>query len=222
MLELDYHYVRPSHVVTVVGQLSRAAALRTSIDVGAYGFLASNIEDPLQLYQDTGSTDSDASSLEAVLGKIPMFANEKSWIEQVVFDFGNMLEVSPIVHCEIAGRGIEYCNGRAKWDFRNGCTGKLVELEGLCRRACGKINIPQLLTAKHERRVRDYMRSYRMGTLSADLEKMRSVIKTHRNMWDSYESFIKSDAADDETDAHSLDLKSISAAVSKALGNKRA
>jgi len=41
-------------------------------------------------------------------------------------------------------------------------------------------------------------------------------------MWDSYESFIKSDAADDETDAHSLDLKSISAAVSKALGNKRA
>jgi hypothetical protein len=51
---------------------------------------------------------------------------------------------------------------------------------------------------------------------------MRSVIKTHRNTRDSHESIIKSDAADDETDAQSLDLKSISAAVSKALGNKRA
>jgi hypothetical protein len=63
-----------------------------------------------------------------------------------------------------------------------------------------------------------------MGALpvSADLEKMNSVIKTHRNMWGLCESFIKSDAAADGTDAHSLDLKSISAAVSKTLGNKRA
>ena len=85
-----------------------------------------------------------------------MFANEKSWIKQVVFDFGNVLEVSPIAHCEIAGRGIEHCNGRAKWDFRNGCTGKLAELEGLCRRAHVKVNMPQFLTAKYKRRVRDY------------------------------------------------------------------
>jgi hypothetical protein len=33
MLELDYHHVRPSHVVAVVGQLSRAAALRTSTEL---------------------------------------------------------------------------------------------------------------------------------------------------------------------------------------------
>ena len=50
---------------------------------------------------------------------------------------------------------------------------------------------------------------------------MRAVIKTHRNMLDSYEAFIKSDGVDDETDTHALDINSVTAAVNKALGKKR-
>ena len=201
IMEMDYTYVRPSSIVIVQGALSRADGLRVSINVPAYERSVAGLVDKQKLYHDTAAYDSNIS-LTAVLDLLPMFVNEKSWIEQVVADFDNILEVSPIVHCEIAGRGIEYANGRAKWDFRNGCTGKLSELEPLCRRAYGKYNIPQELAAKYERRVRDYMRSYRMGALSADLEKMRAVIKTHRNMLDSYEAFIKSDGVDDETDTH--------------------
>ena len=77
--------------------------------------------------------------------------------------------------------------------------------------------------AKYERRVRDYMRSYRMGVDSHDLEKLRAVIKSHRNMLDSYESFIKSEATDDTTDRHVLDRSSIMIAIDKAMGkNKKA
>ena len=64
------------------------------------------------------------------------------------------------------------------------------------------------------------MRSYRMGVLSKDLEKLRAVIKSHRNMLDSYESFIRSNGADDATDGHSFDPTSVIAAVNKAMGIK--
>jgi hypothetical protein len=72
--------------------------------------------------------------------------------------------------------------------------------------------------AKYERRVRDYMQSYRMGASSKDLEKLRAVIKTHRKMLESYESFTRSDTTDDDTDVHALDHASVCAAVNKAMG----
>jgi hypothetical protein len=150
-----------------------------------------------------------------------MFKDEKALIEQVVFDYGNYLEVSPIVHCELAWRGVEYVNGRATWNYRNRCTGKLAEMESLCRYAYGNKVIPQHLMGKYERRVRDYMRSYRMGSLSAGLEKMRAVIKTHRNMLDSYDFFIKSDSSDDTSDTHSMDYKCIAHAVDQALSSPK-
>jgi hypothetical protein len=140
-----------------------------------------------------------------------MFRDEKALIKQVVFDYGNHLEVSPIVHCELAGRGVEYVNGRATWNYRNRCTGKLAEMESLCRYAYANKVIPQHLMGKYERRVRDYIRSYRMGG------KMRAVIKTHRNTLDSYEFFIKSDSSDDTSDTHSMDYKSIAHAVDQAV-----
>ena len=59
---------------------------------------------------------------------------------------------------------------------------------------------PLSLTAKYERRTNDYKRSYRMGVMSKDLQKMSNTIKTHRNMLDSYKSFSISDDTDDATD----------------------
>ena len=170
----------------------------------------------MALYHDCSNTDGPATSLIEVLSQLPMFKNEKALVEQVVHDYGNFLEVSPIVHCEVAGRGIEYANGRAKWDFRNGCTGKLSEMEALCRRAYSERVIPQQLMAKYERRVRDYMRSYRIGAMTSELDKLRSVIKSHRNMLDSYEAFVKSGSTDDSSDFHCLDISSITKAIAKA------
>jgi hypothetical protein len=158
---------------------------------------ATNTTDPGALYHDEKAMEEDDLNLEAVLGKLPIFLNELPLIEQIVADAGNLLAVSPIVHCELAGRGVEYTNGRAKWDYRNKCTGQVNQMEKLCRDAYSSRNIPQDLMAKFERRVRDYMRSYRMGVMATDLEKMRKEIKTHRNMLDCYESFIKSETTDD-------------------------
>ena len=221
LMEMDLTYVRPSKVVTMSGSLSRAQNLRVAVDVGACVLFAATFENPLDLYQDTNHNQ--IASLEDVIGKLPMFVNELGLIAQVVADYYNILEISPIVHCELAGRGIEYCNGRATWDFRNKCEGKLKDLESLCRGAYSARNIPQALMVKYERRVRDYMRSYRMGVDSHDLEKLRAVIKSHRNMLDSYESFIKSEATDDATDRHVLDRSSIMIAIDKAMGkNKKA
>ena len=226
IVECDYTFVRPSAVITVTGSLSRSDGLRIALDPAAYEDAVGVLELAadwkwIDLYQDDEGMKKDPSSLMEIIGGLPMFVNELSWIAQVVHDFHNELEISPIVHCELAGRGIEYANGRATWDFRNGCTGKIAELEGLCRRAYSAYVIPQSLTAKYERRVRDYMRSYRMGVLSKDLDKMRAVIKTHRNMLDSYETFIRSDNADDEADTHILDMNSIITAINRALGNSR-
>ena len=108
------------------------------------------------------------------------------------------------MHPEIAGRGVEHAHGRAAWHYRNKCQGKVDDVEGLCRRAHQKKNIPQSLGAKFERRTRDYMRCYRMGVMSKDLEKMRKEIKTHRNMKDYHQKFIESEVADDATDVHIL------------------
>jgi hypothetical protein len=214
---MDLLFVRPSKLVTVTGELKRAQNLCVSFDLPAYlQFAAAFDDNPQELYQDI--QHNQQSSLEEVLGQLPMFVNELGLIAQVVADYENILEISPIVHCELTGRGIEYANGRATWDFRNKCEGKLADLESLCRSAYSKRNIPQLLMAKYERRCRDYMRSYRMGADSNDLEKLRAVIKSHRNMLDSYESFIKSDGVDDETDRHVLDRTSILSAVNKAMG----
>ena len=117
-------------------------------------------------------------------------------------DYGNEIEKSPIVHPEIAGRGVEYSHGRAAFYYSSQCNGVLGEMENLVCRAYDKRDIPQELVAKFERRTNDYMRSYRMGVLSKDLEKMRAEIKTHRNMMDYHQRFIKSPRADDATDNH--------------------
>ena len=60
------------------------------------------------------------------------------------------------------------------------------------------------------------MRSYRMGVMTPCLEKMRAEIKTHRNMMDSYESFITSDTTDDPATGLILDVKGMVEAVTVA------
>jgi hypothetical protein len=143
------------------------------------------------------------SSEDEALEQLPL-------VEQAMVDYGNEIEKSPIVHPEIAGRGIEYAHGRAAYFYGSRCNGKLAEMEALVRLSYSKKNIPQELSAKFERRTNDYQRCYRMGVLSKDLEKMRKEIKTHRNMLDYHYRFIHSTAADDETDTHTFNRKSLS------------
>jgi hypothetical protein len=204
LIEDNCTFVRPSSITVTNGSLGKSADLRVYVDVPACEELAAGIRNNERLPDQTRLNgiywDEDAEeedNLQSIIGKLPMFVNELPLIEQIVKDYGNILAVSPIVHCEIAGRGVEYANGRAKWHYRDRCCGDMSKMESLCKAAYGRKNIPQELMAKYERRVRDYMRAYRMGVPTTSLEKMRGVIKTHRNMIDSYEKFIKSETTDD-------------------------
>jgi hypothetical protein len=134
------------------------------------------------------------------MGNLPMFKEELPLVEQVMVNYGNTIEPSPIVHPEIAGRGVECAHGRAAWKCSSQCQGVLADMKMLVMCACNKTTQPQALMCKCERRTRDYTRSHRMGTSSKDLEKMRCEIKTHRNMLDYHTNFVRSERADDATD----------------------
>jgi hypothetical protein len=143
------------------------------------------------------------------MGNLPMFKDELPLVEQVMVNYGNTIEPSPIVHPEIAGRGVEYAHGRAAWKYSSQCQGVLADMKMLVLRAYNKTTQPQTLMSKYERRTRDYIRSYRMGTSSKDLEKMRAEIKTHRNMLDYHTNCVRSERADDATDTTLLGYDAI-------------
>ena len=175
MLEREHLYVRPSSITVLRGALSKTSSLRVRVDVGHCQQIEQLLEDPKQIYVDSASSLPSTANLEAVLSKIPMFVDELPLVEQAMVGYGNSIEASPIVHPEIAGRGVEYAHGRAAWFYGNRCNGKLADMETNCRKAYGIKNIPPHLGAKFERRTRDYQRSYRMGVRSVDLEKCEKI-----------------------------------------------
>ena len=69
-----------------------------------------------------------------------MFVDELPLVEQAMVDYGNVIEKSPIVHPEIAGRGVEYSHGRAAFFYSSRCNGVLGEMEDLVCRAHDKHN----------------------------------------------------------------------------------
>ena len=57
----------------------------------------------------------DPTSLNSVLGRLPVFLSTKSMLEEIVSKAGHILLLSSKYHTEVAGQGIEYCFGRTKW-----------------------------------------------------------------------------------------------------------
>jgi len=176
----------------------KSSGLTVGVDVDQALARLTNQKDPVDIYQDTDGQDD--RSLEGLMSSLPMFKDELPLVEQVMVNYGNTIEPSPIVHPEIAGRGVECAHGRAAWKHSSQCQGVLADVKMLVLRACNNRTQPQSLMCKYERRTRDYIRSYRMGTSSKDLEKMRDEIKTHRNMLDYHTNFVRSERADDATD----------------------
>ena len=56
----------------------------------------------------------DSSSLNNVLGRLPMFLNTKSMLEEKLERNGHILLLLEKYHSECTGQGIEYCFGRCK------------------------------------------------------------------------------------------------------------
>ena len=65
----------------------------------------------------------DPTSLNSVLGRLPMFLSTNSTLEEIVSKSGHILLLSSKYHAEVAGQGFEYCFGRANWCFKknNAC-----------------------------------------------------------------------------------------------------
>ena len=132
----------------------------------------------------------DPTSLNSVLGNIPMFANTKSMLEEIMDNSGHILLLSSKYHAEIAGQGIEYCFGRSKWWFKKHNRGSTEALRQLSREAFDNGVVTVDHARKFARKVRDYMRVYRAGVKGLKAEDCIKVCKTHRCMMDSFYKFV--------------------------------
>ena len=183
--ERDYRYVRPSKIIVKTGKLSSKTKLVIDFDAKTYLENTAALSS-MELYNDTNSNRLQETSLDFVLSNMPMFRDEQPLAFKIMREFGHDAELSPKTYAELAGRGIEFSNGRSKLTYRNRCTHEVGKMEMEIRYSFSLAIQPPSLTAKYERRTQDYMRSYRMGVLSKDLQKMANEIKTHRNMLDRF------------------------------------
>lgn len=196
LAEKDMLFVRPSQIGIRQGKLSVKRGLVIDVVPDAYLEEFEKLEENNEIYM---WQERDLSlSYEATLNSLPMFRDEMPQCEAVLHAYGHRLQMSPRYHCECAGEGIEFDNGRSKWYFRK-CND--FSTDGFKRAAAtsmSKSNLPRALSAKYERRCRDYVRCYRLGCETNGLEKMRKEIKSHRNMFDSYRAYVSSNDLDDD------------------------
>jgi hypothetical protein len=87
--------VKPSHFVVIQGDLSQSNGLNVAVDVDRSIRFAVNAETPVDMYNDE-SVEKSTNNLHAVLGTLPMFADELLLVEQAMVDFDNAIEKSPM------------------------------------------------------------------------------------------------------------------------------
>jgi hypothetical protein len=135
----------------------------------------------------------DKYSMEEVLGAFSDFEYVKSMIERVLNARGHEVLLSSKFHAEIAGVGIEYDFGRAKWWYRKHNRLSTASLRKLSADAFSIDVISLLHTRKFARKARDYMRAYRAGASGLETDSTVLVLKTHRCALDTHHAFVISD-----------------------------
>ena len=73
--------------------------------------------DKSKIDDETGQV-SDEFNLRAIAAKCPDYEAEESYVEFLIKEKGGLVLKTPKCHPEIAGQGIEYSNGKAKYHFR--------------------------------------------------------------------------------------------------------
>ena len=120
------------------------------------------------------------------------FTCEETALEQLAHQRGHLLRMTPKGHPELAGVGIEYSWGKAKYNFRkiNDCDPK--NFHNLVLQSLSDNVIDRARARKFARRARDYMRAYATGVSKhVDIEAQRKTYKTHRCAMDFDELFIR-------------------------------
>lgn len=200
--EKDMLYVRPNQVGIVRGTYSAKSNQVIDLNPEAYHDEFACMKRDNEIYE--WKSPDPHLSIEMTLAKLPMFAEELPHCEAILVSHGHKLQMSPRYHCECAGQGIEFDNGRAKWKFRKLNDMRTDGFRDAATRSFSRENLPRGLSAKYERRCRDYIRCYRSGAETMGLEKMRNEIKTHRNMFDSFRTYCKSSDLNDDMAALSI------------------
>ena len=127
--------------------------------------------------------------MDLVLSQQPDFAAAKSALEEFVSSRGHLLDMSPKLHPEIAGVGIEYCWAVAKQEFRCENDFSVKTLSARVQHALTMLTLPVIRNCA--RRARDYERAYRAlddgsGTelQHKQIEQMKKLVKHHRDALD--------------------------------------
>ena len=138
----------------------------------------------------------DKYSMKAVLGNCSDFKFVKSMIERALNARGHEVMLSSKFHAEVAGVGIEYDFGRAKWWYRKNNRLSTKSLKELSAASFASSVVSLKHTRKFARKSRDYMRAYRAGAKGLEADSTVSVLRTHRCALDTHHAFVIADDVD--------------------------
>jgi len=124
-------------------------------------------------------------------------------VNNLLINFSSIqFEASPAKHPELAGRGVEYSWGKAKFEFRHNNDYSPIK-ENLERRVYAALaTITTSRSRNFLRKANDYKRAYRIlaeqgeeGAVAAaefaDIEKIRKQVREHRCTYDTYDQDYK-------------------------------
>ena len=156
------------------------------------------VEGPLEKGGKFPLRDPD-TSVRYILQNCLDFCNEKSKLECLVEELGGKFRLTPKCHPEIAGIGIEYCWGYAKWQFR--CEFNTGIPQAIDKNVLLALDTKNVLTIdrcrKFARKAHDYKLTYlyvmqntMKGLKKEEIEQIMRAFKTHRCALNSNYSFI--------------------------------
>lgn len=143
----------------------------------------------------------------AVLSACPDFEYERTALQNVIERRGHILLPSVVCTPETAGGGIEYAWGKLKFEQRrkNDAAVKLEAgvkfIERVKLLCTDKVVLPLNRVWKYQRRARDYIRLYlevgnrqgRTALTYKEIETMRTLQKTHRNIMEVDRKFVQAE-----------------------------
>ena len=146
-----------------------------------------------------GGVVDESTSLLSLMAKCEDFKTETTAMHELMAVLGIGMEQSPKGHPELAGRGMEYCWGKSKYEHRkhNNFVSSKENFEKRVMAALGSVTLKR--SRAFLRKANDYKRAYRMlidgagvGAVAqyADIEKMCALVKTHRCTFDQDYKFI--------------------------------
>ena len=144
-------------------------------------------------------TRDERKSLATIMARCEDFRNEATAMHELMGLLGVEMGQTPKGHPELAGRGIEFCWGKAKYTFRhiNKYSYTKHIFEKTVREVLKSVTLQR--SRRFLRKASDYKRAYRSLMAGAgpdavaayaDVEKLRKLSKTHRSTFDQDYLFI--------------------------------